>query len=145
MTSTWVYHEENTSASPAGHGAPKATEHSGGPGMDGNGRGYDPQHLPYIGLYTPATRYLLATRVCVGYLVVCYSQIGALSIYRSGIPLHNDRMASRSFIFRKFLCGTSEILCLEKLRSQDIHRARTLLSATTPDPYPTENAPLARQ
>ena len=63
-----------------------------------------------IALYTPATRYLLATRVYVGYLVVCYSQIEAEHTYGSAIPLHNDRMSSRSFIFRRFLCGPCEIL-----------------------------------
>ena len=49
-------------------------------GWYGDGRGYDPQHLPHIGLYmyTPATWYLLATRVSVGYLVVCYNPNGGL-------------------------------------------------------------------
>ena len=102
-------------------------------GWYGDGRGCDPQHLPHIGLYTPATRYLLATRVSVRYLVVCYSQVGALGIYRSAIPWHNDRMASRSFIFRRFLCAICEILWPEKLRSRNTHRERTLLSATTSD------------
>ena len=51
------------------------------------------------------------------------------------IPLQNERMASRSFIFRNFYRGTCEILCPEKLRYRDTHRTRTLLSATTSDPH----------
>ena len=63
-----------------------------------------------IALYTPATWYLLATRVSVGYLVVCYSQIGAEAAPSTTSPWHNNRMASRSFIFRRFLCAGCEIL-----------------------------------
>ena len=50
-----------------------------------------------------------------------------------GSPLHNDRMASRSFIFRNFYRGPSKILWPEKLRYTNKHRERTLLSATTSD------------
>ena len=63
------------------------------------------------------------------------AKIGTEHTHSTVIPWYNDRMSSRSFIFRKFLCGIHKYLWPEKLWYTDTHRTRTLLSATTSNLY----------
>ena len=102
-----------TSASPAGHGAPKATEHSGGSGIIIMGTAVDTIHntsrissyaLPLVGIYCYMNGYVSGS----WWYATTHLPVEAAD--NDGIPLHNDRMSSRSFVFRKFLCAPCEIL-----------------------------------
>ena len=134
-----------TSASRARHGAPKAIEPLR---RTGDSMGTAVGAIPNTSLTWPYTLTLSGIYCYNGCVsgTWCYAttQLEVWAAFSLSSPWHNERMASRSFIFRKFLCPFSEILCPEKLRCTHIavrgHSIRLLRQILTP----TENAPLAR-
>ena len=127
---------KTTSASRARHGAPKAIET---PRRTGDSMGTAVGAIPNTSLTWPYTLPLTGIYCYNGCVsgTWCYAttQMEVWAAFSASSPWHNERISSRSFIFRRFLCCNLKHLCPEKLRCTNRHRARTLLSATTSDPH----------
>ena len=135
-----------TSASPAGHGAPKATEHSGGPGIAW-GRPWvrsptPPAHRPVHSHYSVFTATRCVCRVLGGLLQPkCRSRM----LTPRPVP---ERITGGHHIasFSESFYAASPRFFVQKNYGARTHTVRGhSFLLLRPIPTPTENAPLARQ
>ena len=112
---TWKYRAPRRAWGAKGHRTLRRTGDSMGTAVDTirNISHTSPYTLPLPGIY------LLQGCLSGTWWYATAKSGPSYAFSTSAIPWHNDRMSSRSFIFRRFLCAICEILWPEKLRYTD--------------------------